>query len=474
MAKQHVTFDLLDPDKLIKFNDLQEITNPIFFIRDGVPTPDGLLSNEIFGISKDQRANTFAYADLTQWFINPLVYKLWGRMDSNIKNIVHGTAKYVINSKGELIKDENGKTGIKFLKDNIDKIKIRSTDSLKRDTNIDFIMKNKDKIFINKFIIIPAHFRDVNSSGGMLGVGEINKLYDSLLIAVKALRETAEYGLSLSGASQGRVQEIILQIYNWFTSEPNIPKKYGIVRRSVLSKTADYASRLVLSAPELKVEKMEDMYVDLDHSAIPLSSLCVNFYPHVLFWLRRFFEDTFAGQAFYTGIDINNKETKVELKDTLIEFSDAKLKEEIDRYIHGYSNRFIPVQVPNVANKKVYIPFHGTQGHKDSEIAAQIDRKMTWCDLLFMACSSVTKDKHVLITRYPMENYMCQFPNKIRVSSTKKTVPMTVNGIYYTNYPYIGVNDIGMNTSNTFIDTLNMSNLSIGIIGGDYKFHCSL
>ena len=62
--QNHLRADLLDPDRLVKANDLKEITNPVFFIRNSVPTPDGLLSNEIFGITKYDRANTFAYIDL--------------------------------------------------------------------------------------------------------------------------------------------------------------------------------------------------------------------------------------------------------------------------------------------------------------------------------------------------------------------------------------------------------------------------
>ena len=57
----HLRAELLDPDKLVKVNDLKEVINPVFFIRNSVPTPDGLLSNEIFGITKYDRANTFAY-----------------------------------------------------------------------------------------------------------------------------------------------------------------------------------------------------------------------------------------------------------------------------------------------------------------------------------------------------------------------------------------------------------------------------
>lgn len=472
--EKHLKMEILDPNKLIKVNNLQEITNPIFFIRDGVPTSDGLLSNEIFGISKDQRANIFAYIDLTEWFLDPLVYKMWSRMDKRITEIVHGTKKFIINSKGDFVEDEeNGKNGIKFLKDNIDKIKIKRTDSSKRDVNIEFIEKNKDKIFINKYIVIPAYYRDVNSEAGRIGVGDINKLYDALLIAVRSLKETADFGISLSNASRGRIQEIILNIYNWFTSEPNIPKKYGIIRQAVMSKTVDYGSRLVLSSPQLKCERMEDMMVTLDHSAIPLASALSNFFPYILYWLRTFFENEFGGTGHYPYRDKKTKEIKyVKVRDPLIEFSDDRIKKEINRYIKGYSNRLIPIEIPNDEGLNLYMYFKGrnkkSEDIDDPDTTPLINRRLTWCDLFYMAADEVTKDKAILITRYPMDSYFNQFPTKVIISSTKETEPMYYDNKFYKFYPKIREEDIGSNTSNKFIDTMTLSNLYLKAIGGDY------
>lgn len=472
--EKHFSMEILDPAKFIQANDLVPVTNPIFFIRDGVPSPDGLLSNEIFGITKDERSNIFSYIDLSEWFIHPLVYKIWCSMDRRIRDIVHGTKKFIVNSSGDFVEDEeNGKCGVKFLRDNIDNIKIKSTESIKRDTNIKFIEKNKKVMFIKQYTVIPAFYRDVNSDGGYVGVGDINKLYNSLLIAVRSLREVADYGLSMSDASRGRIQEIILEIYNWFKAEPNLAGKTGIVRRANLSKTADYASRLVLSAPELKAEKLEDIMVDLDHSAVPLASVCVNLFPYMIFYIRRFFENEFGGTGMYPVKDKKTQEIRfIKVKDPLIAFSDERIKHEIERYIKGFSNRFIPIEVPNDEGKTIYMKFKGREtlasDTNKPEQTPLTSRKLTWCDIIYMAAVEVSKDKVALITRYPMDSYFNQFPSKIIVSSTKKTVPMYYDNKFYKYYPYIRAEDIEQDTSNKFIDTLNISNLRLGIIGGDY------
>ena len=243
---------LLDIEDFIKKNDVKEISNPIFFNQNKLPTSDGLLSNEIFGITKEERANRFGYIDLHGTFLHPLVYKVWSALDKNIKSIVHGIDNFVIDSNGQIKQDPNGKTGIKFLKDNINKIKIRSTDSTKRDRVIEFLNISKPLMFITKYPVIPAFYRDVNTEGGKVGVGDINKYYNSIIIASKALAEAQDYGLSLSNSQAGRMQEMLLQVYNYFGagnpdakgSGVGMPSKFGIIRRANLSKTTDYSSRL--------------------------------------------------------------------------------------------------------------------------------------------------------------------------------------------------------------------------------------
>ena len=53
---EHFKLEILDIDEMIKKNDMKQITNPVFLSGDNVPTPDGLLSNEIFGITQTDRA----------------------------------------------------------------------------------------------------------------------------------------------------------------------------------------------------------------------------------------------------------------------------------------------------------------------------------------------------------------------------------------------------------------------------------
>lgn len=483
---KHLRVDLVDPDKLVEVNNLREITNPVFFVRNGVPSPDGLLSNEIFGITKYERANTFAYIDLYETFINPLIYKMWCKSDSGIKDCVHGIRRFTITDNGELKEDPNGETGIKFLIKSVDKFKLKRTSSKRRDMQVNFLEKymGTPQMLIKKFIVCPAFYRDVNNDKGKVAIGAINELYRNLIVFVKALRESADYGLNLSDATRGRIQETLTQIYDWFGSGTTIngektsdviPGKLGVLRMSVMSKTTDYASRLVLSAPELKVEKLDDIEADLDYSVLPLASACVNFLPFIMYHVRRFFENEFSGDSVIPTMDKDNTIKYLHPKDYQIEFSDERIKKEIDRFCTGFSNRFIPIEVPTIEGRVVRLRFKGRDiSAEDFANKADLskypiqDRDLTWCDVLYMAAVEATADKHILITRYPIDSYFNQYPTRIRIASTNKTTPMVVGNKYYKNYPYITQADIGSNTSNSFIDTLNISNLYLDGIGGDY------
>ena len=491
--KDFLSINPLDIEKFIKVNELKEVTNPIFFSANSVPTSDGLLSNEIFGITMNSRSNVFAYINLGgKYFIHPMIYAIWKKVDRNIVKCVHSVSNFRLSNEGYLEENEDGETGIDFLRKNISKIHFKQSDSFVRKANIAFLEKFKNITFIKNYIVIPAYYRDVSTDGGKVGVGDINKLYQYLLMACNSLREMDQLGITTYDATVGRIQDLLLEIYSYFTkgevqgktTGAGIAGKFGILQHGVQSKTTDYSSRLIISAPNLKVESMDDLLTDVDHVALPLASAVTNFYPFVLAYVRQFFMNEYNNNPIrnvYPSSTNTKEPKKVKLKDYRISFSDDVLKEEIDRFIHGIANRFRPIELPTEDPKYpiVYINFKGryaTEEEVTNDLEKEDDnrvpiteRVMTWCDLLYMAAIEVTADKMVLITRYPIDSCYNQFPCGINVSSTIKTEPMVINHKLYKHYPYIRTEDIGKNTTNKFIDTLNISNVYLGSIGGDYR-----
>lgn len=483
---KHLRLEILDIERFVKVNNCQPITNPRAFARDNIPSDDGLLSNKIFGITKEETAGIFAYIDLHGWFIEPSCYKSWVRIDRNIKNIVHGIDTYIVNEKGELVQDPAGKTGIEFLRKNINKIKFTTNSSIKRDINVQYLEKNRNKMFINKFLVIPKYYRDKNTTTASrtVGLSGINKLYTDLIVGANALTATQDYMFDATDSMNGRVQEILLNIYNWFVGASGsnakeintrgIQGKFGILRRANMSKTANYSSRLVISAPELKTETPEEMKVNLESSAIPLAACMADFRDFIIYNTRKFFDNEFQGLQTYPAYDSKtNKLEYYELDSPEIYFSDDRIIKEMERYLHGYNNRFIPIEIPIkgfAEGERPYMVFKGRYNPipNDENTDAIYSRPLTWCDVFFIAATEAVKGKHALITRFPVDKYTNQIITKLTVSSTKETEPMIINGELYKHYPKIRKEDIGIDTSNKFIDTMNLSNLYLKGMGGDY------
>ena len=170
---RRLKIDILDADKFIEANDCQEVTNPIMFYHGDRPTTDGLLSETIFGITTEERAGIFAYIDLSEQFIQPFYYKLWLKLDRNLRACVYETDRFRLDKDGYLVADPNGENGLPFLIRNAKKLGFKNT---KRTDMLRALQngQHKNELFTSKLIVIPPYYRDVDtkSGGGKVGVGE--------------------------------------------------------------------------------------------------------------------------------------------------------------------------------------------------------------------------------------------------------------------------------------------------------------
>ena len=93
---------------------------------------------------------------------------------------------------------------------------------------------------------------------------------------------------------------------------------------------------------------------------------------------------------------------------------------------------------------------------------------MTWCDLFYLAACEMTEDKMCLITRFPIDRYLNQYPSKINIKSTNETEPIMMDGKVYRWWPKIRKEDLGRNTAALFSPTLTISNGNIDVMGMDF------
>lgn len=470
--------DIYSIDQMVKVNNLKEVTNPILLERDNIPTNDGLLSYDIFGRTTQERSETFAYINLNGHFIHPLVYNIWRRMNRKIEGIVSGTVKVSINAKGELVNDENGWTGLEELYNNFEKIKFKDNSSSNTQTERSLFLRalKKDELFVTKWIVMPAFFRDLQlskSDMGKVSIHEITETYSKILRLANGLKHDNHGIEMITHSTRNRIQIMIQDLYDRLLMG-TIKGKNGKFRKDVIGKSVDYGCRLVISAPLFNVDKPEDMIESFEYSGVSLAACCTCFFPFVLKWLKDYFNKEIY--LLKDNYPVRNKETKqieyVRLKN-VEKFNDEYLTKAIDSFIKSYSDRLNNIEI-EVEGRSEPVKMYVVGQYTDEKAIGKyldstiINRPLTWTDLLYRACVDVSEGRHVLLTRYPLEDYFGRFQTKVHVVSTVKTAPALISGKFYKNYPIIPTNITDLESSTLFRDSLSISNLYLDGIGGDY------
>ena len=461
---------LLDVDEFIELNHLKEVTSPVLFQRGNVPHPDGLISNEIFGITTKDRKETFAFIDLHGHFIQPHIYRVLRALFMNIDSLINGTEYFIIDN-GKLKKDENGETGIDFLYDNWDKLKWDKGDKKTgiRAERIDLLTKTpKRMIFMTKQIVIPAFYRDITSnSGGGGETSELNNYYSNIIRQSSMIRDQGMFDFTFHSTNYS-IQTNINNIYEYFKKK--LEKKQGMLRKYLMGKSVDNAARSVITAPTYHADDPNEMMITYNYCGIPISQVCSLAYPFVVQWLKNFFErefieNKFAKQTWNPETDTAGE--PIELDDPETYFNDRYIKNLIDSFVRNPESRFDPIELPVKGNKKRYLALTGFRFRKDSksELSSMYDRKMTVTDLLYIACEDITRDKHVLVTRYPLLDAFGIFINKIHVASTTETIVGYYNNKTYNWYDF---NTPKHEIVTKFVDSLQFSNAFLKGLDGDY------
>ena len=462
--------DLVNMETLIKVNGLKPVTNPILFENGNIPTPDGLLSLEIFGTTSKERKNNFAYIDLNDYFIHPFVYKQLLRLDRRIESIVKGTRKFIINDEGQFVEDEeNGNNGCAWLYKNWSKIKFKRNESSVRNERITLLEAYDRKVIFTRYwVVLPAFYRDVNfqnADSGKLSHNQLTDLYCKLLKYANMLQTSSEFDF-LVNANKGKIQDTLVELYNHFKQK--LEKKNGLIRKSLMGKSIDYGVRAVIAAPEFRSNTYDNNIVDFTHCAIPIALLCTLFFPFMLHEMRNFFKEQYELLNYKVRhLEEYHPELSgsVDLMDFESYYNEDYYKKMMDVFTRSYEGRFAKVEIPTKQELPYPIYYKIQLERPNGEI---ITRDMTYTDVLFIVANRAAADKHVYLTRYPITNHLGTIPSKLNVSSTLKTECLKYNGTEFKFYPVIDLNMSKVEVSTYFYDVLKLSNLLLDSFGGDY------
>lgn len=447
--------DTLDINRFIETHACKEVTNPVYFNMGNIPTEDGLFSTSIFGYpGSKERKIIFAYINLKRKFLHPVMYKLLTSMDKKIQDLLSGKRYFkVVN--GELVEDkENGKTGVTYFYSIYDELRFKNTGSYRRNNYLSLLKKvKKEDVFIDKYLVIPAFFRDYNPSktanDSIKAVDEINDKYAKLIRLCQSISAGEDYDF-MGVITESSIQNLLYEIYDFFTS--GLAGKNGMFHANSLGKSVDYATRSVISAPRFKSDKWQDNPIRFGWTGVPLSQLVVLFYPFFVKYIQDYILEREEELSRFTTAD--GKE--VVINNVKEQFSEEIIKKYISLYIKSIESRFNTLKVKDKEGNEYPIPLY----------KEELGRNFTLTDILFIAATDITKDKHVYITRYPIEQYQNIYPSKIRILSTKETKPQTLEDRYLPDYPIIYPDYPA--DEELFIDTVVPYNGYLKALGGDY------
>lgn len=452
--------NLLDVEKFVKVNNLQEITNPVMLDRQAF-TADGILSNEIFGISQYDRKNRFAYIDLHGHYMYPLAAVKLAAYDRVLSDVLYARGRYRLTSEGTLVEDENGDSGPEFLYKIWGKVKVREKTTETTKEIQKFFENPRDKLFCTKYPVIPPFYRDINvsSTSSSKSSNIINSKYNNIISYTQSISQYTDTFSGMTRITQARVQTLLVDIYQelMIKTVKGQPSKFGMLRRSMAGKNLPYTARLVITAPNLNKTSLDRVQTKFGYVTIPLAYICSLFMPFMVHELKEYFEAQFirGGKVPVVGQDGNIVHT------TFTEtYDENQISGMINKFINSPGTRFDPVKTPLDINGQRYNMAITGRFNKDNTTFA---RAATYTDILYIIAERVASDKHVYVTRYPLDNPNGQSPYRIIVSTTSETQPVTIGNKVYEYYPIIKGDPL-----NVFLATGQISNTMLGPMGGDY------
>lgn len=323
---------LLNIERFINENKLLEVKS--YRIPFKSYDEDGLWSEVIFGpIGSKTRSERFGYIDLKNTFIHPIVFNMLETVSDETSRIIKEKGRFIVENK-KYVEDINGESGIDFLIRTLPEIKLATFCHSHKKENAIYIDSNLKHILINKFLVTPAANRDVNifSGSGKLEVEEINNLYSKLLIFIQQLTGIPE----IDGIINKKIQLQLINLVNHIKKIKMTGKK-GLFRGTMLKKSLDYTTRLVLT---------NDPDIELGKIGLPWHTLVAIFEPFVVYHLfkkEQNLEIVMALQNYTKAETFDYNEFSKFVKDLII--NPDIIPQNIKSALISVLNQFLPDQV---------------------------------------------------------------------------------------------------------------------------------
>ncbi len=398
--------------------------------------PDGLYSNEIFGVVGTQaRSSRFSYISLRVPIIHPTIYKALIQLRAFYKEIMSSKefAKWdpEIN---DFVKTDmlEGRTGYEFFMQNFQNLVIPSNSSIKRQQTIALFEKYKNKCIIDKVIVIPAGLRDLEiDEAGRTTSDDINELYFKLL-AISNTINASSAKISLESYNQQRVsfQNTVSEIYEAFSLIVEGKKNLMMGKwaaRKVFNGTRNVITAMDTSSTELG----SPQNVGFNDTLVGLYQTVKGMLPITLFNMRQGFLDRCFSSPGAPAILTDRKSLQsvaVQLKATT--YSDWLSNEGLEKFLTYFKEETVRHEPIKIEGYYLGLCYRGPDGtfalingidQLPSDRSAKHCTPITMTELLYCSIYEAANKCPVFVTRYPITGIGSVYPSYANLRSTVRS-----------------------------------------------------
>ena len=440
MLSEHEAFNIevLKMDKTI-WGKLGAITSPEVWETGsgGVFNENGFYSNEIFGIAgTDRRMTQFGYIDLNITVLTPVMFKILTDIKGFYSKVLAGVefAEYDKVTKDIIPADAlDGHTGYEWFMKQLPKIDFKGmlnseNLSVTKEWNIKAYLKNKEDMFIDKFLVLPAGLRDyIIDNTGNVSTDEINTYYRKIFNLSNLINKDLVLGdIESLDEIRYNIQTAIMDVYTHIIALLDGKKMFMLGKFA--KRNIHYATRNVLTSPSVNITRLDDMKMPrLNDNILGMYQYMKMMLPFVIYSLKNnIINDVFP--------DVNMSSRLVDkktLKGIDVDIDNNVVETWIsDDGIEGLINKFIqeeirdkPVEVEGYylaliyKGDGVYKLFHSID-----DLPEELDKDdvypVTLAEILYIHCYKDAHRFRAITTRDPITGVGSVTPNTVYLKST--------------------------------------------------------
>ena len=379
--------------------------------------PSGLYSNEIFGIpGTDARFNRFSYIDIKISIIHPVTYKAITKLKSFYKDIM-SSKEYAIYDPvtKDFVKSNmvDGRTGYEFFCEYLPKLEFVTNNAVGRQQTITLFDKYRDQHLIDKILVLPAGFRDMEvDENGRYTADDINGLYYRLLSIANTINpSTIKASIASYNAQRVSLQNTMNEIYDYLSLI--VEGKKNLMMGKWASRRVFNTTRNVITSMNVTIKHLDNKdNVNVNSTLVGLHQTARGILPKTLFELKNGFLDTCFSSpgAPVLVTDIKTLESKrVMLKtETYNQWISSEGLEKTLSHFKEDNTKKAPIIIEGNylglcyrGPDDTFALINGIEQLPEGREAKDCT-PITMAELLYTAIYRVMKDIAVLVTRYPI------------------------------------------------------------------------